>query len=120
LKVLYISPGYYPRIGGVEHVVKSVAGRLVRMGHEVTVLAGELDIVYCKVSISKGPQVKFYGTADPIRKRSHIFAGGELMLFKHGVFKRLLPIPPCTAEGFYLLFKALELGYCAHFCTKLM
>ena len=42
------------------------------------------------------------------------------MLFKHGVFKRLLPIPPCTAEGFYLLFKALELGYCAHFCTKLM
>ena len=82
MKILYISPGYYPRIGGVEYVVKSVAGRLVRMGHEVTVLAGELDIVYCKVGVSKGPQVKFYGTADPIGKRPHIFAGGELTLFK--------------------------------------
>jgi len=44
LKILYISPGYYPRIGGVEYVVKSIAERLVRMGHEVTVLAGEPEI----------------------------------------------------------------------------
>jgi len=49
LKILYISPEYYPRIDGVEYVVKSVSERLARMGHEVTVLAGELDIVYCKV-----------------------------------------------------------------------
>jgi len=44
LKILYISPGYYPRIGGVEYVVKSVAERLVRMGYEAMVLAGEPDI----------------------------------------------------------------------------
>ncbi len=36
-----ISPTYYPHIGGVEYVVKSVAERLVKMGgHEITVLAG--------------------------------------------------------------------------------
>jgi len=44
LRILYISPGYYPRIGGVEYVVKSVAERLVKMGHEATVLSGEPEI----------------------------------------------------------------------------
>jgi len=64
-----------------------------------------------KADEREGPQVKFYRIADPIRKRFHIFVSGELMLFKRGVFGRLLPIPPCIAEGSYLLFKALELGY---------
>jgi len=44
LKILYISPGYYPRIGGVEYVVKSIAEKLARMGHEAIVLAGEPEI----------------------------------------------------------------------------
>jgi len=70
------------------------------------------------VSVARGPQVKFYRIADSMRKRFHIFASGELMLFKHGAFKRLLPIPPCIAEDSSLLSTALELGYRAHFCTK--
>jgi hypothetical protein len=40
------------------------------------------------------------------------------MLIKREVFKRVLPILPCTAEDSYILFKALELRYRAHFCTK--
>jgi hypothetical protein len=40
------------------------------------------------------------------------------MLMKRDVFERVLPIPPCIAEDSYILFKALELGYHAHFCTK--
>jgi hypothetical protein len=40
------------------------------------------------------------------------------MLIKHRVFERVLPMPPCIAEDSYILFKALELGYRAHFCTK--
>ena len=40
MKILYISPGYYPRIGGVKYVVESVSERLARIGHEVRVLAG--------------------------------------------------------------------------------
>ena len=85
--------------------------------HALSHLNGEADIVYCRVNVLKGPQIKFYRIADPIRKRLHIFASGELMLMKRDVFKRVLPIPPCIAEDSYMLFKALELGYRAHFCT---
>jgi len=41
MKILYIAPAYYPHIGGLEYVVKSVAERLAKRGHEVVVLAGE-------------------------------------------------------------------------------
>jgi hypothetical protein len=41
LKVLFISPSYYPHISDVEYVVKAVAERLAKMGHDVTILAGE-------------------------------------------------------------------------------
>jgi len=41
VRVLFVAPSYYPSIGGVEYVVKSVAERLARMGHEVTVVAGD-------------------------------------------------------------------------------
>ncbi|MDI9619975.1 MAG: glycosyltransferase family 4 protein [Candidatus Nezhaarchaeota archaeon] len=44
MKVLYISQSYHPQIGGIEYVVKSVAERLVRRGHDVAVLCGEPDI----------------------------------------------------------------------------
>ncbi|MEL9909436.1 MAG: glycosyltransferase family 4 protein [Ignisphaera sp.] len=42
MRILYVSPSYYPHVGGVEYVVKSVAERLVKRGHDVTVLAGRL------------------------------------------------------------------------------
>jgi glycosyltransferase involved in cell wall biosynthesis len=41
MRILFIAPSYYPHIGGVEYVVKSVAERLAKAGHEVTVIAGE-------------------------------------------------------------------------------
>jgi glycosyltransferase involved in cell wall biosynthesis len=41
MKILFIAPSYHPHIGGVEYVVKSVAERLAKAGHEVTVVAGE-------------------------------------------------------------------------------
>jgi len=44
MRILYIAPSYYPHIGGVEYVVKSVAERLVKIGHEITVIAGEPEI----------------------------------------------------------------------------
>ena len=44
MKILFVSPGYPPKIGGVEHVVKSVAERLVRTGHEVVVVSGEPSV----------------------------------------------------------------------------
>ena len=44
MKILQIATHYYPRVGGLEYVVKSVSERLVKTGHEVTVIAGEPDI----------------------------------------------------------------------------
>jgi glycosyltransferase involved in cell wall biosynthesis len=44
MHILYITPSYYPNIGGVEYVVKSVAERLVKIGHEITVITGETEI----------------------------------------------------------------------------
>lgn len=41
MKILQVCPRYYPSVGGVEYVVKSVAERLVKRGHDVTVLCGE-------------------------------------------------------------------------------
>jgi cellulose synthase/poly-beta-1,6-N-acetylglucosamine synthase-like glycosyltransferase len=99
-------------------VLNDVDTRIHNFEHALSHLNDEADIVYCKVNVSKGPQMKFYKIADPIRKKFHIFASGELMLMKRDVFERVLPIPPCIAEDSYMLFKALELGYSAHFCTK--
>jgi cellulose synthase/poly-beta-1,6-N-acetylglucosamine synthase-like glycosyltransferase len=99
-------------------VLNDVDTRIQNFEHALSHLKGGADIVYCKVSVAKGPQVKFYRIADPIRKKLHIFASGELMLIDRRAFERLLPIPPCMAEDSYILFKALELGYRAHFCTK--
>jgi len=75
------------------------------------------DLVYCRVKVNVGPQVKFYKILDPIRKKVHICASGELLLIKKYVLKTTLPVPPCMAEDSYILFKALEVGYRAHFCT---
>jgi len=99
-------------------VLNDVDTRIYNFEHALSHLYDDVDLVYCRVNVARGPQVKFYRIADPIRKRFHIFASGELMLIKHRVFKRVLPIPPCIAEDSYILFKALELGYRAHFCTK--
>lgn len=76
------------------------------------------DMVYCRVSVSEGPQVMFYRILNPIRQRFHVCASGEFMLVKRQVFDKVMPIPPCIAEDSYILFRALELGFKAYFCTE--
>lgn len=44
MNLLFLTPRYFPHLGGVEYVVKSVAERLVKKGHDVTVLCGESSI----------------------------------------------------------------------------
>ncbi|MEM2553023.1 MAG: glycosyltransferase family 4 protein, partial [Sulfolobales archaeon] len=44
MNILYLTPRYYPHVGGIEYVVKSVAERLAKQGHNVTVLCGETGI----------------------------------------------------------------------------
>jgi glycosyltransferase involved in cell wall biosynthesis len=44
MKTMFVVSHYYPYTGGVEYVVKSVAERLVKKGHDATVLCGESSI----------------------------------------------------------------------------
>ena len=99
-------------------VLNDVDTRIHNFEYALSHLNGKADIVYCKVNVHRGPQVKFYNIADTLRKFVHIFACGELMLIKKKVFDSVLPVPPCLAEDSYILFKALELGYKAHFCKE--
>jgi 1,2-diacylglycerol 3-alpha-glucosyltransferase len=41
LRIAYVTPRYFPHVGGVEYAVRNLAERLVLRGHEVTVVAGE-------------------------------------------------------------------------------
>jgi glycosyltransferase involved in cell wall biosynthesis len=41
MRLLLVTPRYYPNIGGVEYVVKSTAERLAALGHETTVVTGD-------------------------------------------------------------------------------
>ena len=99
-------------------VLNDVDTRIHNLEHAFSHLNINTDLVYCKVRIPYGPQVKFYRLLNPIRKRLHVAASGELMLMKRRVFEQVLPIPPCLAEDSYILFKALEIGYRAKFCEK--
>lgn len=41
LRILHVSPGYWPYLGGAERFVQAVSERLVRDGHEVTVVCSD-------------------------------------------------------------------------------
>jgi hypothetical protein len=78
----------------------------------------EADMVICKVRVGSGPQKKFYRILDPIRGHIPIAASGELMIVKRELFNRLIPLPPCTAEDSYMMFRAIELGYRVKFINE--
>ncbi|WFO75973.1 glycosyltransferase family 4 protein [Desulfurococcaceae archaeon MEX13E-LK6-19] len=61
LKILFITPRYYPHIGGVEYVVKSVVEELVKMPIfvQIKVLAGSHSISKVKI-IKKGNMEVIY------------------------------------------------------------
>jgi cellulose synthase/poly-beta-1,6-N-acetylglucosamine synthase-like glycosyltransferase len=92
--------------------------RIYNFAFALQCLSSKADIVYCRVKVSEGPQVMFYRILNPIRQRFHVCASGEFMLVKRRVFETVMPIPPCIAEDSYILFRALELGFRAYFCTE--
>jgi len=98
--------------------LNDVDARIHNLNQAFDHLNAKADLIYCGVNVSAGPQMKFYKILDPIRGRFHVAASGELMLMKREVFERVLPIPPCIAEDSYILFKALEFGYRAYFCSR--
>jgi len=65
MKIVQVCPRYYPHIGGVEYVVKSVAERLAKLGHEVTLLAGEPGITKPEEESISGVRVVRWPTWSP-------------------------------------------------------
>jgi len=65
MKIVQVCPRYYPHIGGVEYVVKSVAERLAKLGHEVTLLAGEPSINKPEKEFINGVRVVRWPTWNP-------------------------------------------------------
>src|SRR5256885_7509432 len=45
MKILFLSRLFYPHIGGVETHVMEISKRLIKQGHEVTVLTEEIEIL---------------------------------------------------------------------------
>ncbi len=76
------------------------------------------SLVFARVDVGHGPQMRFYSLLDALRKRIPVAASGELMLVKYDVLKRLLPMKGCKAEDSYILFKVLEEGEKIAFCEK--
>lgn len=99
-------------------VLNDVDTEICNFEHALKHLNPKIDLVYCDVKVSGGPQVRFYRLLNPLRRKFHIAASGELMLIKKEVFEHALPLPPCIAEDSYILFKTLESGYRARFCTE--
>jgi len=65
MRILFITPFYYPHIGGVECVVKSIAKRLTMLGREVTIVAGEPNIQKPKEGYVNGIKVIRWPTWAP-------------------------------------------------------
>jgi 1,2-diacylglycerol 3-alpha-glucosyltransferase len=65
MNIAFVAPRYHPHIGGVEYVVKSVAERLNRMGHDVAVLAGEPEVERPREEVVGGVRVVRWPTWSP-------------------------------------------------------
>jgi cellulose synthase/poly-beta-1,6-N-acetylglucosamine synthase-like glycosyltransferase len=76
----------------------------------------KVALVFGTEMVKEGPQNLFFRILNPIRKKIQIAASGELMLIRHEVLKKTLPLKPCKAEDTYILFKVLEHGYKTVFC----
>lgn len=92
--IIFIVPRYYPHVGGVEYVVKSVAERLAKMGFDVRVVAGETDIERPAeeeingVRILRWPVYRPYGVPRRIAKLSKYLRGfskGAAVVHLHNV-----------------------------------
>ena len=75
-------------------------------------------LLFVKVRVRRGPQKLFYILMDALRRWTPIIASGELMLIRHDVLRKVLPLKPCKTEDNYILFKLLEFKYKAIFCEE--
>jgi glycosyltransferase involved in cell wall biosynthesis len=45
MRIAHVVHSYFPRIGGIERAVQHLAEEQVKLGHEVTVITSNVDVV---------------------------------------------------------------------------
>ena len=110
MKIVQVCPRYYPYIGGVEYIVKSIAERLAKLGHEVTVLAGEPNANKPREEFINGVKVIRWPTWSPgeayhfPRKRSKL---GRLL---RKLAKNIDVVHIHSIHAVFTIFSGLAIG----------
>jgi len=99
-------------LNDVDTEIHNLQAALRLLSHE------KVSLVFVRVCIKHGPQVLFYSILDALRRKIPIAASGELMLIRHEVLRKILPLKGCKAEDSYILFKILEHGCRVAFCEE--
>jgi len=114
MKIVHISPSYHPHVGGVEYVVKSVVERLAKLGHEVTVLAGEPSITKPVKEFVNGVRVIRWPTWSP-RGAYHIpRLGGGLEMLMRELARDADVIHIHGIHAVFTVFSGLKIGSGPH------
>lgn len=116
MKILFLSWGYAPHIGGVEKHVQQVAQQLVRNGYEVTVLSTKIDSsspqkeTLQKVQVVRIP---FNTENSKIQTWKWIISHREFfmdfdVIHAHDIFWWLVPILPFVLRKSFVTFHGWE------------
>jgi len=65
MKILFVTPRYYPHIGGVETHVQSIAERLVKRGYDVEVYATDPKGILPVIEVINGIKVRRFRSFAP-------------------------------------------------------
>ena len=114
MKIVQACPRYYPHIGGVEYVVKSVAERLAKLGHEVTLLAGEPSITKPKEESINGVRIVRWPTWSP-REAYHLPRKvSELEKLLKELAKNADVVHVHSIHSIFTVFSGLKIGNSLH------
>ena len=121
MKILQITPYYYPHLGGVETHVKSLSEELVKQGHEVTVLT-HLHSIALRMEDNRGPvkiirintEPKIYNPLtykltvwQQMAKQAQLMLAADV-IHVHDVMWWMIPLLPLLWSKIYLTFHGWE------------
>ena len=114
MKIVQVCPRYYPHIGGVEYVVKSIAERLAKLGHEVTLLAGEPGIAKPEEEFINGVRVVRWPTWSPREAYHFPKKKGELEKLLKELARNADVVHVHSIHSILTVFSGLRIGTSLH------
>jgi len=115
MRILHITPDYYPAIGGAEVFIKEASERLVRRGHDVTVLAMNSRGLCARdgsalpaQEVANGVTVRRLNNTYRMHERLLNVRGAHrlLSLLVSGDGRRMLSASPCSPRAFLRTLRA--------------